>query len=199
MIEAEWLACTQPLKMLHFLRRRASERKFRLFACGSCRRIWRCLPDERSRRAVEVAELFADERTDLDTLQTALHAAHVARQEAESAGRWWNAAATAAAAAEANCQTGAERAAVTATDADAVRDVFGNPFRPVAFDPAWRTPRVLALAQAVYEERAFDRLPILADALEEAGCDNAALLAHCREPGLHARGCWAVDAVLGKK
>ena len=55
------------------------------------------------------------------------------------------------------------------------------------------------LAQGIYEERAFDRLPILADALEDAGCDNADILSHCRGPGPHARGCWVVDLLLGKK
>jgi hypothetical protein len=79
------------------------------------------------------------------------------------------------------------------------RDIFGNPFRPVAFDPAWRTPTALRLAQAIYEERAFDRLPILADALEEAGCTGAELLAHCRSGWDHVRGCWLVDRVLGKE
>jgi hypothetical protein len=77
------------------------------------------------------------------------------------------------------------------------REVVGNPFRPVAFDPAWQTPTVLALADGVYAGRAFDRLPVLADALEDAGCDAADLLAHLRGPGPHVRGCWALDLVLG--
>jgi hypothetical protein len=79
-----------------------------------------------------------------------------------------------------------------------LRCIVGNPFRPVVFDPAWRTETAVALASAIYAERAFDRLPILADALEEAGCDNTDVLAHCRGPGPHARGCWVVDGVLGK-
>ncbi len=79
-----------------------------------------------------------------------------------------------------------------------LRDIFGNPFRPVAFDPAWRTETVVALACGIYAERAFDRMPILADALEETGCDHADILSHCRGPGPHACGCWVVDAVLGK-
>jgi hypothetical protein len=81
---------------------------------------------------------------------------------------------------------------------DLLRCIFGNPFRPVAFDPKWRSETVVALAAAIYEERAFDRLPILADALEEAGCDHADVLSHCRGDGPHARGCWVVDGVLGK-
>ncbi len=80
-----------------------------------------------------------------------------------------------------------------------IRDIFGNPFRPVAFDPKWRSETAVALAAAIYEERAFDRLPILADALEEAGCDHADILTHCRGDGPHVRGCWVVDGVLGKE
>src|SRR5262249_49961028 len=79
-----------------------------------------------------------------------------------------------------------------------VRDIFGNPFRPVTLHPAWRTANVTALAQAIYAERAFDRLPILADALEDAGCDNADILNHCRQPGDHVRGCWVVDLIWEK-
>jgi uncharacterized protein DUF6331 len=78
----------------------------------------------------------------------------------------------------------------------AVEAERGRSFR--SLDPNWRTSTVLALAQGIYDERAFDRLPILADALEDAGCDNEEMLAHCRGAGPHARGCWVVDLVLGK-
>lgn len=79
------------------------------------------------------------------------------------------------------------------------RDIFGNPFRPLPFDPAWRTTTVVSLATAIYEERAFNRLPILSDALEDAGCTHADILNHCREPGEHARGCWLLDLILGRQ
>jgi len=83
-----------------------------------------------------------------------------------------------------------------------LRDVFGPlPFRPVPVDLAWLTwheGTIPRMAQVIYEERAFDRLPILADALEDAGCDNADILDHCRQPGVHVRGCWVVDLLLGK-
>lgn len=82
--------------------------------------------------------------------------------------------------------------------ADLLRDIFGNPFRPIALDPPWRSETAVAVAAGIYEERAFDRMPILADALEDAGCDHADVLTHCRGPGPHARGCWVVDGVLGK-
>ena len=83
-----------------------------------------------------------------------------------------------------------------------LRDVFGNPFRAININPslvAWNGGTVVKLAQAIYDDRAFDRLPILADALEDAGCDNADILAHCRGPGPHVRGCWVVDLILGKE
>jgi hypothetical protein len=82
--------------------------------------------------------------------------------------------------------------------ADTLRDVFGNPFRPVSFDTSWTTPTVTALANAIYTDRAFHRLPLLAGGLEEAGCDNPYVIAHCRSPGPHVRGCWVVDLLLGK-
>jgi len=80
-----------------------------------------------------------------------------------------------------------------------LRDIFGNPFRPATIDPGWLSSTVVSLATAIYEERAFDQLLILADALEDAGCNNAAILNHCRQPGEHVRGCWAVDSILKKK
>jgi hypothetical protein len=84
--------------------------------------------------------------------------------------------------------------------------VFSNPFRPVSLDPTWRTPTVLSLATAAYEERILpsghleaDRLAILGDALEDAGCTNAEVLAHLRGPGPHVRGCWVLDLLLDRK
>ncbi|MBY0459037.1 MAG: hypothetical protein K2V38_17005 [Gemmataceae bacterium] len=82
-----------------------------------------------------------------------------------------------------------------------MRDVFGNPFRPaVEFLPEWRTDTAMSLAKGMYESRDFSAMPILADALQDAGCDNADVLTHCREAnGIHGRGCWVVDLVLGKR
>jgi hypothetical protein len=79
-----------------------------------------------------------------------------------------------------------------------VEDIFGNPYRPVKFNPKWRTEHTVGLAAKMYDDRDFRAMPILADALEEAGCDIADILTHCREPGVHVRGCWVVDLVLGK-
>jgi hypothetical protein len=85
-----------------------------------------------------------------------------------------------------------------AIQAALLRDIFGNPFRPVAFAPSWRTSTAVGLARTMFESRDFAAMPVLADALEEAGCDNPDVLAHCRGPGPHVRGCWVVDLVLGK-
>jgi hypothetical protein len=80
-----------------------------------------------------------------------------------------------------------------------INDIFGNPFCPATFDRSWQTATTTSLAEAIYEERAFDRLPILADALEEVGCSEARILAHLRQPGEHVRGCLALDLVLQKE
>jgi len=85
-----------------------------------------------------------------------------------------------------------------AAQADILREILGHPFRPPPFQPDWETPTVLALAQAIYAEQAFEQLPILADALEDAGCDNLELLGHLRETREHVRGCWALDLILSK-
>jgi hypothetical protein len=110
-------------------------------------------------------------------------------------------------------------AADRALQADILREVVGNPFRPVAVDSSWRTPAVVRLAQEIYDRRAFDRLPALAHALQEAGCRDRAVLSHCRMwqtrwrhswpvqlvlgPGRsfrrHVRGCWLVDALLDRR
>jgi hypothetical protein len=93
----------------------------------------------------------------------------------------------------------ARRDAERAAHLELVWCVFGDTLRRVAFDPAWRTSAAVALARTAYEERHFQDLPLLADALEEAGCGDKAILEHCRGPGPHVRGCWVVDLVLGQQ
>jgi hypothetical protein len=85
---------------------------------------------------------------------------------------------------------------------DLIRDVIGNPFHPVKVVSnwlAWNDGTVRRIAQGIYDERAFDRLPILHDALLDAGCDDEAILSHCRSEGPHVRGCWVIDLILGKE
>lgn len=79
------------------------------------------------------------------------------------------------------------------------RDIFGNPFRPVTFSPEWRTDTALSLARQMYDSREFGAIPILADALQDAGCEDEQILSHCRGDGPHVRGCWVCDLVLGKE
>jgi hypothetical protein len=80
-----------------------------------------------------------------------------------------------------------------------LRDVAGNPYRAAVPDPAWVTATVLAVAEGIYASGDFSALPVLSDALEEAGCTDAELLSHLRSPGPHVRGCWALDLVRGKE
>jgi hypothetical protein len=217
MTEAEWLACGDPGRMLAFLRGSASERKLRLFACACCRRLWHLLAGNPARQAVEVAERYADGLADQAEMAAASAAlVHLPRPPgagpqsffAHAAVSYLFAAAeggpASCAAAVASWACGADRSAATAHTAQAglLRDAFGGPSRaPARLSPAWLAwegGTVRHLAAAAYEGRDFGRLPILADALEEAGCDAAELLAHLRGPGPHARGCWALDLLLEK-
>jgi hypothetical protein len=88
------------------------------------------------------------------------------------------------------------------THCDLLRDIFGRPFRPAPPLPpavlAWNDGTVRRIAEGVYDERDFDRLPVLHDALLDAGCDDEDMLAHCRSAGPHVRGCWVIDLILGK-
>lgn len=86
-----------------------------------------------------------------------------------------------------------------AAHCDIVREIFGNPFRSPSFFPEWRTDTAVTLARQMYDSREFSAIPILADALQDAGCDSADILEHCRGAGPHVRGCWVVDLVLGKE
>ncbi|WP_227254493.1 hypothetical protein [Frigoriglobus tundricola] len=199
--------------MLNYLWSATSERKLRLYGCAACRRIWE-LMDAASRGAVVASEQFADgliseEQLDLrsaaaeETYEDAVidnddlkaHVTHAASYSS-SPSLALHVLAEALDAILPAAPGGATEEC--AAQADLLRDIFGNPFRPIAINPAWLTSDVLALARGIYDERAFDRMPILADALQDAGCDNIDVLNHCRGDGLHVRGCWVVDMVLGK-
>jgi hypothetical protein len=214
--EAEWLACDDLGRLLHFAHGQISSRKHRLFACACYRRKWKYVSDERCHEAVEITEAFADDEDRIGDFDRVCDTARLARNEwfskQGSQGRMVHLA-TAASWLTSQRPSGLNvayhlapipvdsaraRRAETTEQVHLLRDIFGNPFRPVAFDPTWRTEAVVGLARGAYEDRAFDRLPVLADALEDAGCADAAVLAHCRGPGPHVRGCWVVDLILGK-
>jgi hypothetical protein len=151
---------------------------------------------EAATRSAEAATLAAEAAS----LAAAGRCAESAIRAAEAAGK----AAQAAALRAGDLKT-SKRAAAGArvreqtAQAALLRDLFGNPFRPVTVQPAWLTwnsATVPKIAQAIYDEQTFDRMPILADALEEAGCTEQSMLDHCRSGGEHVRGCWVVDALL---
>jgi hypothetical protein len=218
MTEAEWWACPDPDPMLLFLRGRASDRKLRLFASACARRIWDIMEDERSRLVVELVEQTADGLANSALLRVAQRendafcqtllartAPHIAARMANAVAAgaaWpaaWNAVSEVRSALRHNFDV---RASLEAGQQRLLLiEVFGNPFRPPTLDPSWlrwNDSTVPKIAHGIYEERAFDRMPILHDALLDAGCDNEDALAHCREPGPHVRGCWVVDLLLGK-
>lgn len=215
MTEAEWLNCNDQQKMLEFLRGKATDRKLRLFGCACCRHIWHLLTDERSRKAVEVAEQFADgaarKRECQSAHRAAITVAWVAEVEAFdchthaaalTAGFPLNVSEIAEGVEQWGAKTSDDVLRAKATQAGFLHCIMGNPFRPLLVPSsvlAWNDATVVKLAQEIYDDRAFDRLPILADALEEAGCIDADILNHCRQPGEHVRGCWIVDLPLGKK
>jgi len=203
MTEEEWLACTDPQPMLEYVRGGATDRKLRLFACGCCRPKWDLL-SETSRAAVVVAEKFADGETTRQAMKKARRAAWdgwrfpMLLAACHAADLWaWQGACAAADSAAPRLGTDRDVAGMR-SQCDLLRCVLGNPFRPVTAEARWLTSTAVGLAQTIYVERAFDRLPILADALEEAGCDDPDVLSHLRGDGPHVRGCWVVDLVLGK-
>ncbi len=220
MTAADWDHCAYPGSMLPHLRT-GSARKLRLFVCACFRHVWPLLADSRSRQAVEAAEQWADGLLGARDLSQAHKAAEEAARERAS--RPWSNYYAARGAKQvalprkdwvvntAWCarQAVASRQAEEQHQCHLLRDIFGNPLRPLpAVAPSlltWQNATIPGLALAAYEERKLpdgtldrDRLAVLADALEEAGCTEAELLAHLRSPGPHVRGCFAVDAVLGK-
>lgn len=220
----EWLACEDLSQMLVFLESRGcwTNRKFRLFAVGCCRSVWSGLRDERSRAAVEAAERFADGRATRSEMRAAFTAASTAVVDCRdfspfsedqaiaaflTAARNINESATKIPEDEDANEVAShvwsyaidgELAEARKRQSALLRDIFGNPVRPIAVDPAWLTSTVVALAQHMYDARDFSVMPILADALQDAGCGNDDILNHCRGDGPHVRGCWVVDQVLGK-
>jgi hypothetical protein len=179
------------------------------------------LSDKYCRRALAIAEGFADGEISTEKLRFAWRDARRAaqsiyrleRETPEGAAMWAvsllcetdiGRALTAvgqAAYCAANASDRVRLAASQGEEALLLRDVVGNPFRPVAIEHAWLAwhgETIPRLAQGIYNDRAFELAPVLADALEEAGCTCEDILAHCRAPGPHVRGCWVLDLILGK-
>jgi hypothetical protein len=242
MTEADWMAGNFffPSRLLNFLEKQgmASDRKCRLFGVACCRAFWHLFTDDRCRKAVELAEAFADGVADQEhLLKAAADAQALAEALVKDDPCLRNTTGLHAAACAAD-ETGREMASSAFSMAPqylvhsiprvswafsreeikkgfpvlmadyqrhlgpVARCMFGNPFRPTKSDETcvlWNEGTIFKFAQAIYQDRAFDRLPILADALEDAGCHNTDILAHCRGRGPHVRGCWVVDLLLGKE
>jgi hypothetical protein len=217
--------------MFDFIEGKVADRKLRLFAVACCRRVWSLLGED-SRRAVEVAERYADELASRNELQMVreqfratgtdypvdiIHGHHyrpdLGGHTADDDAFW----------AARNAMRQSADLAAWRTLLDTGRDFtateFGNtlsgemvhrrrllhdilgplPFRSISTDSSWQTTNVIAMARMIYEERQFLDMPVLGDALEEAGCINIDLVNHCRQQGQHVRGCWVVDLILTKE
>jgi hypothetical protein len=207
MTEAEWQTSTDPQAMLEFLLGKASDRRLRLFAVSCCRSIWPLLSDERHRRVIEVVERFADEEATNEELESAWTACRDTPGEAHRAARAaaWAATRTSGvrSVARAVAWANGEDAQATAdsVQCNLLHDIFGNPFRPLILNPAWlswHSGLLVSMARQMYDSRDFTDMPVLADALEEAGCQDQDILNHCRARGEHVRGCWVLDLLLGK-
>jgi len=200
--------------MIEFLHSQVSDRKLTLLNCAGCRLVWTLLTDRRSRLAVKRLERLADDLSNARFRQDIYNMANAAFGDAAAVGQapWCAACAVVCASWQVDSSStwgnlaraleepaGMASTAVWSRKAAIIRELFGNPLRPVTIENSWRTATVISLADAIYNNDFYNRLPILADALEDAGCDNADILNHCRQPGDHVRGCWAVDLVLGKQ
>jgi hypothetical protein len=193
--EHTWLSCTVPRHLLRYLKGRTTERKLRLWACAATAHRYAQAEDVLA--VVALAERWADGDYPPELK------AH-ARDGLCSASAW-------EAAYEGTLRTleklprSEKKIRYTEFQLALVHEIFGNPFRPVVFDPRWMTPTVIAVAQAAYDERLRPtghledaRLAVLADALEEAGCSDPSILDHLRGLGPHVRGCWVLDLILSK-
>jgi hypothetical protein len=194
-------------------------RKFRLFLVACYRAVWEFVPRAEFRAAIEAGESFADDG-DVAAATTATDAAWdvvsvelspwyslgwdltaLPMDDLFEGGHFpvWQRIAQSLEKTELNATFGRTQEQAAGLHLRLFRDIFGNPFRPIAFAPEWRTSTAVSLARTMYESREFGAMPILADALQDAGCDNDDILDHCRDTSLtHVRGCWVCDLVLGK-
>jgi hypothetical protein len=220
---ADWNTSIDPDRMLDAAAARLSDRKLLLFGCACARRVWSLLP-ESLRAAVPVVESVAEVEDETERhealraaliesvghfgwsavflVQPRLQLAQYVPSVARFLRSWeWNAALPP----EERAWTEYLNPFLNTSprrdhppQAALLRCVAGYPFDPPALDPAWRTSDAVSLARGIYADEAFDRLPILADALMDAGCCDDRILSHLRAAGPHVRGCWVVDLVLGK-
>ena len=204
--EQEWAAACNPLRLLDLAGLLLSEQQLRCLIGGATRLLADELPAKYRRDALAAAELLAEgikrspaiTRLRAESQNSSKLPPRVRRLLTFVAGGLGDDLLLAARTRLAEILSNPPVCEMSRVEA-VMRCVVGNPFRPVSFDPAWRTSDVVALARGIYDERAFDRMPILADALQDAGCTNDDILSHCRDISTpHARGCWVVDFILSK-
>ena len=213
MTEERWLRATDAAELLKFLARGTSLRKLQLFLYNYariCEHFVASIQDQRNlRAALELGEKWADDLIEhaevftSDIISREVIILFPNEGELRNRASWGvildrrpplPARGRSAKFLEARRSNEQDKR----DELQLLRDIFGNPFRPVAFDAAWRTDTAVSLARGMYESRDFGAMPILADALQDAGCDSDDVLDHCRGPEPHVRGCWVVDLVLGK-
>jgi hypothetical protein len=218
MTEAEWLDCDSARSMLLDLAKGDLAQKHRLlalgyyfpgkgiirpkldwkllsFACACYRRVWSRLKDQRMRTAVEVVERFLDKKASREEMLAAGGASpYSAWGDSGWCAAWYG------------CKWGVDfavdRILEQKEQVKLLHDVLGNPFRPASLHRSWlnwNSRLLVSMAQTMYDSRDFIDMPIMADALEEAGCTDTDILNHCRQPGEHVRGCWVIDFILGKE
>jgi hypothetical protein len=214
MTEEEYLGCNDPRRILESFGRdlssqglclALSSRRLRLLVCAICRQLLAGTSKALIHRAIEVAERLADGMADDRERVTSRLAIIRSRSRIHSTLPTRECSLALSDHDEIDWQV---INALSRKDhqkprqCEFLRDILGNPFRPSTVAPNWLTwnnRTVPKLAQTIYDDRRYDIMPILADALEEAGCTDAAILDHCRGPGPHVRGCWVVDLILGKE
>jgi hypothetical protein len=182
--EEEWLRCTNPSTMLKFLRGKASDRRMRLLVATAADR------DSPDTLTYATASVGVSNPPTVPSVSSAVDIAATAVACA---------AAEQAPASEYDKTHAKARRQEVNEQVRLVLDIFGNPFRPVTANAHWLTSTVVTLAEGIYQEKAFDRLPILADALQDAGCSNEDVLNHCLQPGRPTRGCWVIDPLTGRR
>jgi hypothetical protein len=213
MTEREWLMGNDVPELFEVVRQNGSPRKIRLLGCACVRWAWEWGLDEEAPEAVRVAEAFADGLASEDDLLRAAGAVSALRGECDEPWRPFprtceltEVLASPHGAHEilhelnlfANDVYLVEYPEWMAPVVGFIHDIFGNPFHSIPWRADWCTSTARALARPMYESRDFSALPILADALQDAGCENDEILNHCRDSALHVPGCWVIDLVLGK-
>jgi len=208
MTEVEWRTATDPHQLIDLLGPDVSRRKLRHFVCACVRHQLPPATAARAARVLAFAERLADDEASIDAEAWA----GVQRELDDLGGGGLGSKdrfghmGLLQLTVDDDIYTEAHWAVECLKDADVeaavplglLREIFGNPFQPI--DPTlWRTGTALTLARQMYQEQDFCTMCILADALQDAGCDDADVLDHCRGPRPHVRGCWVVDLVLGKR